>query len=307
MLVEPVELLAALRLPAASAVDFEPLDDSQWATERVSIAVPDGAARVVLLRRAADPEEALNHLAVMEALGRLGFSFAPTLLAVFGEVAVEEWVEGVSALALVPPPGAVEAAMEALAELHALPLREGLRWQQREHELIPEGDLPLHRLGFAAQERDPARAPLAAARLEVLSGPFGFVHGNAAAQNVLLGRGRAWLVDFGSAGFGSQLYDVASFLLTSGLDSSARRALAMHYARLRSLDPNETASLVDSAGILWGIDELLKLPRRLIEMLGDDSASEALHTASARIDRGMRSPAGESVAAAGIRDALWPE
>ena len=306
MLVEPAQLLAALRLPAAATIDFEPLDGSPWAAERVSIGLPDGGQRIVLLRRGAEFEAALNHLAVMEALARAGFTAAPKLLAVVGEVAVEEWVAGVSALALAPPPGAAEAAIEALAALHQLPVREGLRWEQRPQDLLPDGDLPLHRLGFAAQERDPAREHLAAARLEVIASPFGFAHGNAAAQNVLLGRGHAWLVDFGSAGFGPQLYDVASFLLTSGLEAPARRALAMHYARLCAFDPNQTADEVDTAGILWGIDELLRLPRRLIEMLGDDGASEALHTASARIDRGLRAPAGSSPAAAGIRAALWP-
>ena len=306
MLVEPARLLASLRLPASASVDFEPLDDSPWAAELVTVSVPDGAQRLILLRHSADPEEALNHLAVMEALQRVRFTSVPKLLALVGEVAVEEWVEGVSALALVPPPGAAEAAIEALAALHQLPLREGLRWELRPEELLPDEDLPLHRLGFAAQERDPAREHLAAARMEVLASAFGFVHGNASAPNVLLRRNGAWLVDFGSAGFGAQLYDVAAFLLTSGLDAPARRALAAHYARLRSLDPNETATQVDTAGILWGITELLKLPRRLIEMLGDDAASEALHTASARIDRGIRTSAGASPAAAGIRAALWP-
>ena len=306
MLVEPAQLLALLRLPAAAVVDCEPLGGSPWSAERVSIDLPDGGRRILLARRDADPENAFNHLAVMEALARTGFAAAPKLLAVFGEVAVEEWVEGVSALALAPPPGAAEAAIEALAAFHQLPVRKGLRWDQQPGDLLPVGELPLHRLGFAAQERDPAREHLAAARLEVIAGPFGFAHGNAAAQNVLLGRGQAWLVDFGCAGFGSQLYDVASFLLTSGLEAPARRALAMHYARLRTFDPNKTADEVDAAGILWGIDELLRLPRRLIEMLGDDAASEALHTASARIDRGLKSPAGSSPAATGIRAALWP-
>ncbi len=306
MLVEPTQLLAALQLPAAAMVDFEPLDESPWAAERVLISVPDGAERIVLLRHSADPEEAFNHLAVMEALTRGGFAFSPKLLAVIGQVAVEEWIDGISALALVPPPGAAEAAVEALAVLHQLPLREGLRWGRRPEDLFPEEELPLHRLGFAAQEREPAREHFATAREELLASPFGFAHGNAVAQNVPLGRGRAWLVDFGGAGFSAQLYDVAAFLMTSGLEAPARRVLAMHYARRRSLEPNQTADQVDTAGILWGIEELLKLPRRLIEMLGDDAASEALHTASARIDRGMRTPAGSSSAAAGIRSALWP-
>ena len=306
MLVDPASLLTALRLPPSATVDFEPLDGGLWAPERVTIAVPDGAARTVLLRRAADSEQANNHLAVMEALTRLAFPSAPRLLAVVGEVAVEESVDGLSALALVPPPGAAEAAIAAFAALHVLPMQEGLRWGQSPEEIIPEGDLPLHRLGFAAQERDLARGPLADARLQLLESPFGFAHNNAAAQNVLLGRGRAWLIDFGAAGFGPQLFDVSAFLLTSGLDAPARRALAMHYARLRSLDPNTTAEQVDLAGILWGIDALLRLPRRLIEMLGDDVASEALHTAAARIDRGLRAPASSSRAAAAVRAALWP-
>ena len=267
MLVEPAQLLASLRLPVSAIVDYEPLDGSPWAAERVSIALPEGGERIILLRPGADPEKALNHLAVMEALTRAGFVGAPQLLAILGAVAVEEWVDGVSALALVPPPGAAEAAIEALAALHQLPLREGLRWEQQAEDLLTNEDLPLHRLGFPAQERDPAREWLAAARLETLAGPFGFAHGDATARNVLLGRGKAWLVDFGRAGFGSQIYDLASFLLTSGLETPARRALAMHYARLRRLDPEETADRVDTAGILWGLDELLRLPRRLIEAL----------------------------------------
>lgn len=306
MLAEPSQLLASLRLPVSAIVDYEPLDGSPWAAERVSIALPDGGEHIVLLRPGADPEKAINHLAVMEALTRAGFAGAPKLLAILGAVAVEEWVDGVSALALVPPPGAAESAIEALAALHQMLLREGLHWELQAEDLLPSEDLPLHRLGFPAQEREPAREWLAAARLEVLGGAFGFAHGDATARNVLLSRGKAWLVDFGCAGFGSQLYDLASFLLTSGLDAPARRALAMHYARLRRLDPDETADRLDTAGILWGLDELLRLPRRLIEALGDDAASEALHTASARIDRGMRSSAGSSPAAAGIRAALWP-
>jgi hypothetical protein len=63
---------------------------------------------------------------------------------------------------------------------------------------------------------------------------------------------------------------------------------------------------VDLAGILWGIDQLMALPRRLIETLGDDPATEALHTSAARIDRGMRAAAGDHPAAAEIRAALWP-
>jgi hypothetical protein len=76
-------------------------------------------------------------------------------------------------------------------------------------------------------------------------------------------------------------------------------------ARAR-FDQDETADAVDLAGILWGISELLVLPRRSIELLGDDVASDALNTAAARIERGVREPAGTQPMAAAVRAALWP-
>lgn len=306
MLVEPADLLAALRIPASAAVDCEPLTGSPWSPERVAIRF-DGQDRVVILRGSAAPGHAMNHLSVMEALTRTGFASAPKLLAVIGDIAVEQEVEGVSALAMVPPPGAAEAAIGALAGLHHLPGRERLDWDRPRGELLPDDEVPLHRLGFAAREREAAREPLASLRQDLLTAPFGFVHGDATAANVLLGRGRAWLLDFGHAGFGCQLFDVAAFLLTSGLEAPARRVLAIEYARRRGFDPESTASLVDEAGIFWGISELLRLPRRQIQALGDDAATEALLTAASRIERGIRAPAGDAEAAAAVRAALWPE
>ena len=99
-------------------------------------------------------------------------------------------------------------------------------WGATPADLFPEGELPLHRLGFAATERDAARGPLAEARAALLSSPFGFCHRDATAGKILLAPGRAWLTDFGRAGFGPQMFDVAAFLLTSGIEAAGRRALA---------------------------------------------------------------------------------
>ena len=307
MLVEPDSLIRALRLAPGTTAGFEPLSDAPFAPERVALRLPGEPARLVLLRSPADSEAARNHLAVMEALTNARFPFAPRLLAIIDEVAVEEWIEGTTALAIVPPPGACEAAMDAFAAFHSLPLREGLNWGASPADLLPDGAVPLHRLGFAAHEREPAAGPLAAGRAAVLVTPFGFAHAAATAANVLLARDRAVLVNFERAGYGSHYMDVAAFLLTSGLEAPARRALAAHYARRRGSDPFLVIDGIDLAGILWGLDHLLQFPRRLIEALGDDLASDALRTAAARVERGIRIPAGGHAAATAIRAALWPE
>ena len=307
MLVDAASLIAVLRLPPGTEVTCEPLSGSIAAPERVALHTPDGGSTVVFVRRARDAEAAANHLAVMEGLTNARFAHAPRLLGTVGDAAIETWVDGLTALAVVPPPGACEAAIAALAALHDLPLQEGLDWGARAADLIPAEDLPLHRLGFAAHEREPARGPLAAARTALLATPFGFAHRDATAAHVLLAPDSATLVNFERAGFGAQLFDVAAFLLTSGLGPPARRALAAAYARARNLEPLATIDLVDLAGIFWGIGEMLILPRLLIEALGDDAASGRLRTAAARIDEGMRLPAGDHPAAAAIRAALWAE
>jgi hypothetical protein len=96
-------------------------------------------------------------------------------------------------------------------------------------------------------------------------------------------------------------------ILGSGLLWPRTYALAAHYARQRGIDPFEAIDGIDLAGVLWGLDHLLHIPRHLIEAFGDDGASEALRTAASRVERGIRAPAGDHPAAAAIRAALWPE
>ena len=300
-------LLAALRLPTETRVEFEPLTGRANGPRLAILRGPEsGAARRVVLRPARGSIEAENHAAVSEALTNARFRFAPPVLGFADDDMVEEWAEGISAMEMIPPDESGEAAIDALAALHALPLREGLRWEIEPSGLIPGAELPLYRLGFAAHERAAAREPLAAAREALLGDAFGFVHGDATAGHVLLRQGGATIVGFGSAGFGLQLLDLAAFLLTAGLDAGARRALAMRYAGARSRPPGPLVALVDLAGIWWGIGELLELPRRQILALGDEIATHRLQTAAARIQRGVREPAGDHPAAAAIRAALWP-
>jgi len=256
--------------------------------------------------RPAIDEAAENHVAVLDALTRAGFAHSPRLVAFAGGCAVEEWVAGVSALSLVPPQGSCEAAMDALAALHALQVREGLRWELVPGEVLAEGEVPLHRLGFAAHEREPARELLASARTVLLETPLGFVHGEATASHLLLRPGGATLTGFGAAGFGMQLFDVAAFLLTAGLDGNERRILARRYSTARGLPFEPTADLIDLVSIWWGLHELLTLPRQQILALGDEGATHRLSTAAARIERGIRSAAGDHPLAASIRAALWP-
>lgn len=292
----------SLRLAAEDTVDIEPLGMRAEAPARV--AIRSGGSTKVVLARAAGFESAQNHAAVLEALERSGVGGVPRLVAVDGELVVEEWIEGVSALAVMPPPGAAEAAIDALAQLHSAPVREGLDWDKDPGDVLPPPEIPLHRLGFAASERDPAREPLAAAHAALCATPFGFAHRDATAAHVLLAPGRAWMVSFGAAGFGPQLFDVAAFLLTSGLEAAGRSVLATRYGRERGLAV-DAADVIDLAGLIWGLNELLRLPRRQVEALGDDAATEALRTEALRIERGIRTPAGDHPAAAAIRAALW--
>jgi thiamine kinase-like enzyme len=259
----------------------------------------------VLIRTYGDGEAVANHLAVMEALANTGFANAPRLLGVAGEAAIEEAFDGVTALAVEVGEAALGGAVTALARLHSLALKEGLHWGQPPEALLPGIELPLHRLGFAAPEREAALSPLAALRRALAETPFGFVHAEAVAANVLFTAGRVLLVDFAAAGSGSQLADVAAFLLTAGAGPSLRQALAAAYARQRGLDVSETVELIDAAGLLWGLDYLLELPRRLIEAYGDEASVEAITTMASRIERGIRDPAGMHPAAVALRAALW--
>lgn len=299
-------IVAALGLPAGTRVEREPLTGRPGGPELAMLRAPgeEGEQRVVVRR--VEDEESENHIAVLEALGRAGFAHAPRLLGFAGGGrAIEEWAEGVSALSLTPPPGSCEAAMDALAELHSLNMREGMRWEETPAEFLPGGEVPLYRLGFAAHEREPAREPLATARETLLASPMGFVHGAATADHVLLRPNGATLVSFGSAGFGVQMFDMAAFLLTAGVEAEERRALAMRWASMRALPAEATADLADLAALWWGLHELLGLPRRQVEALGDENATYALNLTAGRIERGIRAAAGQHPVAAAIRNALW--
>lgn len=305
MIADPALVLGLLGLPPDAPVEIEPLGDLPGSPERWHIAAP-GGARTAIVRCPLDPEEGANHAAMMEALGSARFAHMPVLLGFAGQATVESEPEGVTALQLVPPPGAAEAAIAAFAAFHALPVREGLDWGCTPGDLYPPGEVPLHRLGFAADERERAREPLLGAREALLASPFGLAHRDATAGNILLSSGQAWLTGFGKAGYGPQLFDVAAFLLTSGIEAAGRRALAAAYGRERGWEATATVDLVDLLGILWGIEELLGLPRKLIESLGDDAATAHLKLGASRIDKGMRQAAGSSPVAAAIRAALWP-
>ncbi len=300
MLADPADVARTLRLPPGTAFEVERLGEAPGSPERWS-----AAGRVAIIRHPPGPEAAQNHAAVFEALAAAGFAALPPLLGFSGVATIEGEVPGLTALQVEPPPGAAAAAIQALAALHDLPVREGLDWERAPQELLPGAPPPLFRLGFAASERDAAAPHFVAAQAELLDTPFGLAHRAATAANVLLAPGLAWLIDFRAAGFGPQLFDVAAFLLTAGIEPAGRRALAMEYARLRGLDPARTADLVDLAGIAWGVEELLGLPRRQVEALGDDAALAALNLAAVRIERGIRTPAGDSPVAAAIRHALW--
>lgn len=291
-MVSPEAVLAALGLPVETPIEWEPLGAAPGSPVRAFINA--GQPLEVIVRESAEEEARANHLAVSERLREAGFRWTPELLGVAGEATIERAAPGSTALQFVPPPGAAEMVMVALAALHSLPIGEGLDWGRAPVDLLPAGEFPLHRLGFSSSEREPAREPLLEAHEYLLASPFGSAHRNASAANVLLAPGQAWLCDFSAAGYGPQLWDVAAFLLTSGLEGPARRALSARYAAAREMAPDTAADLVDLLGILWGMHWLLELPRRLITNLGDDGTTDGLKLCAARVDKGMRQPAGDS-------------
>lgn len=305
MLVDPAEVATALGLAPESAFEAEPMGEAQDSPVRLRFCRPGVAPIDVLVRREQDDGRAANHLTLMTGLTRLRFPWASGLVTAVGLAAIEEWAETTSALEIDPGPGMLEAAVEALAALHGLPLREGLDWERPPDDLLWETPPPLYRLGFASAEREAAEPGFIAAREALLSGQWGFSHREATAARVRFAREGVLIEGFGGAGFGPQLVDVAAFLLTSGAEANQRRELACHYASLRGFVAEETADAVDLAGMLWGVEELLTLPRRLIMQLGDEAATEATRTAAARVAAGIRAPAGSHTAAGVIRRGLW--
>ena len=298
-------VLTALRLDSAANIEWEPQGETPGSP--VLLVVAGEPPRELIVREPADPEAAQNHAAVFEALASAGYPHIPQLIAFAGMATVESAVPGVTAMNLVPPPGSAEAAMEALAALHQLSLTEGIHWGSSPADLHPPAEVPLHRLGFNAAEREPALEPLRNAQESLLLCPFGFSHRNAIAANIPLAPSRAWLTDFAAAGFGPQYFDVAAFLLTSGIEAPGRRALAAAYGQHRGIPATEASDTTDLLGILWGISWLLELPRRLILSLGDDTATSAYKLAANRIERAIRQSAGDHPTARAIRAALWPD
>lgn len=205
-----------------------------------------------------------------------------------------------------PTAAQLEAMVDALAALHSLPVREGRRRDEPPASLLPGPDFPLHRLGYAAAERDAARPALAAASSALLATPWGFCHGwTQAARVIFAGDPACLFVDWEWAGFSPQFYGLAAFLVTAGLDPATRAALADRYAARRGLGDGPRADLVDLAAISWSLDYLLGVPRRLVEAMGDDAAVAALRLTIGRVEAGLRSPAGAHRAAVVLRRTLW--
>jgi hypothetical protein len=240
----------------------------------------------------------------MERLAGREFRRMPRLLGVVRDATIEEDVAGVSALQVEPPPGSLDVAIEALAAFHAQDW--GGRANLDTHAMLPDEETPLFRLGFSSAEREPATTPLREARAVMRETAAGLAMCYATAEHMLLGIGEAWLVDFGSAASGLQLFDVAAFLVTSGIEPDRRRRLTTKYAHVRGLDGETTADAVDLASIVWGIEHELSLPRRQILAMGDEAAMERLVLASARVNRAFRDGAGKHPLAVAIRAALWP-
>jgi hypothetical protein len=308
MLVDPERLFAALRLPAAARVEaVEPLTAAPGGPERVVVRA--GERELAVLVRDAQDERGANNAAVLEALERAGYAWAPRLLAVVDGVSVETFAEGQPLLPFELTVAQLTPAIDALAALHMLPVREGLRWEQQPADLLVDADFPFFRLGYGAEQRRIAAAALEDARQALLSAaPFGFIHGDATAAKVIAtGPDAVALVGFGQAGHGLQLDDVAALLLTSGLDPATRSSLALRYAAAvgRKRGEDALAGLIDVAGLLWGLNWLLGLPRRLITALGDEQLTADLRLMASRVETGIAQAAGGRPEARLLREALF--
>lgn len=265
-----------------------------------------GGTNAFVIRRHPEDDAAANNAAVVEALANTGFSHMPSVAAIDGLATIEREFPGVPLVAIEASPSAMDMCIDALADLHRLPLREGIGWEQPAGDRLPAAEVPLHRLGFTSTEREPAEPQFHQAHEALLKAPFGFVHGAARANNVLVANGGVAIVNFERAGFGAPYLDVAALLATSGLDAPERRRLAARYARRIGTDEAAAVDLIDLATIVWGVEDLLELPRRQIVVMGDDAAMDSLLLMAARAERALREPAGESPIAAAIRSALWP-
>ena len=186
MLIDAPELLALLHLPPGTPVETEPISMYPSLAERVSIGTGE-ERKAVVVRSNMDDDLAQNHAAITDVLTSALSGPVPRVYAIQAKFTVEEDVAGVSTLALQLPPAAMDMAVDIIAQLHALPVREGLRQGDTPESTI-ETDLPLYRLGFTSTEREAAAPHLAKARELLLEyAPFGFVHGECTADRVLIG------------------------------------------------------------------------------------------------------------------------
>lgn len=301
MLADEATLRRLLGAGPGDELSVEPGAVAPASVERVA-----WGGRALVVRRAVDDNLAANNAAVVETLHNAGFSAIPSVLAISGPATVEQEFAGLPLTATEVSARSLELAVDALARLHALPLREGAAWERTRAELLPPSPPPLHRLGFAAHEREPAEPMFDQARAELLETPFGFAHRSLTADKVLAGEGKVVFTGWELAGQGCQLADVALLLATSGAAPPQRDDLARRYARARGLNEQRAPGQVDLATIVFGIDELLELPRRQIEVMGNDNAMSNVILLAGRIERAIRSAAGDHPVAARIRSILWP-
>lgn len=306
MLIDEQTLRTVMRLTDAATVEVEELSGPSRA-ERVFVRGPEGGEQSYIVREDADAERAINHAAVVEALTNAGFATMPRVVALSGAASIEEEFPGLPLLSLRADMALMEAAIDAIATLHGLDVHEGLDFEREPGELLLGPEPQLHRLGFASPEREPALEAFRSAHAALLKTPFGFAHRNLTAANLLVGKQGIALVNFGHAGYGPQLFDVAALLSTAGLAAEERSRLARRYAQRISDDPDTIADVTDLASVAWGVRFLLELPRRQIEVMGDEAGMERILLEATRIHAALREAAGGHPLSQQIRAALWPQ
>lgn len=305
MLLDEGTVRRLLALPDDAEVQMEEAGNPLVPANRITV-VRGGERQHYHARTDASGERGYTHAAVVEALWKAGFPGVPRPVAYAGDVLIEEAPTGLPLTSIRANAVTMEAAVDLLASMHALDVREGRNYGRDAAELVPGEETPLHRLGFAAHEREHAEPGLRAAKAAILEGPMGFAHGELTAANVLANEAQVTFTGFGQAGYGSQVMDLAALLSTAGLDAGQRRTLAEQYARKIAREPSAFADLVDVAGLLWGITWELELPRRQILVMGDEGAMEQLVLMSSRVQAAFKEAAGKHPAAQTLREALWP-
>lgn len=298
-------LAATLGLPSGSSIELSVHTAITSSCRLALVRHPDGACREYVLRSYASEDELQRHVGALGALAAAGLGAAPSLAAVVGHSACEERPDGVSAIAVPVEPDQAERVCRVLAGLHLSGLAGSGGSTSPAAGPMP-GELPLYRLGFTAEERERAAGPTLALQDAISDEWLGPAHGRAISANVVLSGSGPVLLDFASFGVSVQLFDIAAFLLSSGLPAKERHAVAGAYGARRGAEPSDVADLVDAAGLLWGLEFLLALPRREIELMGEDASLEWLRLTARRVSLAIRDPAGDHSAARALREALWP-